>query len=127
MNDREMLERAAKAAGIRLEWADYGDGVFRAPQHAAREAGRIWWNPLADDGDALRLAVKLGLQVTQYPIYEMPKHSVVVRPGIWNSDANMADDRHSAVEAYDGDPYAATRRAITRAAASLGAGDTEVT
>ena len=48
MTDRELLERAAKAAGY--EYAKHGgyivvDGI---PGN---------WNPLTDDGDALRLAV----------------------------------------------------------------------
>ena len=48
MTDRELLEAAAKAAG----YVHYhpGDGFYQT------------WNPLTDDGDALRLAVKLGLQ-----------------------------------------------------------------
>lgn len=55
MNDRELLELAAKAAGIETR-----------PQYASMENGYglnvkpgYYWNPLTDDGDALRLAVKL--------------------------------------------------------------------
>ena len=51
MTDREMLEAAARAAG-----------------QERSVAGDLWsnargmpWNPLTDDGDALRLAVQLGL------------------------------------------------------------------
>ena len=52
--DRELLELAAKAAGY--EYAKHGgyivvDGI---PGN---------WNPLTDDGDALRLAVKLRLSI----------------------------------------------------------------
>lgn len=48
--DRELLELAAKAAGY--EYAKHGGYivVFGIPGN---------WNPLSDDGDALRLAVKL--------------------------------------------------------------------
>ena len=61
MNDKELLKFAAKAAGIELtyipqdtgEWADYRN----------EHGGETPWNPLTDDGDALRLAVKLGFVV----------------------------------------------------------------
>jgi hypothetical protein len=63
MNDRELLELAAKAAGLLLEHPDDEDGVF-----IAREKYRngYVWNPLTDDGDALRLAVKLELDLLIY-------------------------------------------------------------
>ena len=67
-SDRELLELAAKAAGIAIpkslnSWVTYND-----------QSGFQWWNmdgtrtekvfnPLTDDGDALRLAVKLGIEV----------------------------------------------------------------
>ena len=54
MNDRELLELAAKAAGIEVEWSDI-TGCFWSDGDS--------WVPLTDDGDALRLAVKLGLCV----------------------------------------------------------------
>lgn len=59
MNDRELLEMAAKAAGIKPE--GYGvNGV------ATRKNGPClvgWWNPINDDGDAFRLAAYLRLEV----------------------------------------------------------------
>ena len=62
--DRELLELAAKAAGWqRVEFEDMrGWGEVR---HGFSEALWIpeldrYWNALADDGDALRLAVKTG-------------------------------------------------------------------
>lgn len=59
--DRELLELAAKAAGLEVqlyerepheEWGAYRSCLM----HEGRE-----WNPLTDDGDALRLAVILRL------------------------------------------------------------------
>lgn len=111
MTDRELLEAAAKAAGIELDWAVppksppwrvTGSGEDRGP--AAQ------WNPLTDDGDALRLAVTLKLQVT---------------PGTYNKDEFTAFHA-GAGEAHEyrhfqQDEFAATRRAITRAAAAIGA------
>lgn len=55
MSDKELLELAAKAAGI--EYNDrYGKGFWLGEFYSGRE-----WNPLTDDGDALRLAVKCGI------------------------------------------------------------------
>ena len=81
MTDRELLELAAKAAGIKTEFYENDYGEIESE-----------WNPLTDDGDALRLAVKLKL---------------------WT---------HSGMGAFldEPDPYAATRRAIVRAAAEIG-------
>ena len=55
--DREMLELAARAAGYSFKWGkDWHDkGVPLVDDKS--------WNPLDDDGDALRLAVKLGLDI----------------------------------------------------------------
>ena len=60
--DRELLELAAKAVGA--EWSDYPD---RTPNHWEMEKpDGVWsvWNPLTDDGDALRLAAKLRLTIS---------------------------------------------------------------
>ena len=51
MTDHELLEMAAKAAGI-------ADGDVFYDMDNDKE-----WNPLTDDGDALRLAVKLYIGV----------------------------------------------------------------
>lgn len=93
MTDRELLELAAKAAGIRVCW----HGNESCARHMdLTEPPRIYWNPLADDGDALRLAAKLYL-------WEAIRlaHRLVGTTGC-------------------PDIYAATRRAIVRAAAAIG-------
>ena len=59
MTDMEMLELAAKAAGIEHLGGEYcvsGSELWDID-------GKKWWRPLANDGDALRLAVRLGLIV----------------------------------------------------------------
>lgn len=95
MTDRELLELAAKAAGIEGRFI----GGFDHLGLCISELGnpiKVWWNPLTDDGDALRLAVKLGMmEVAEVLSY-------------W-----LKQDFRS------GDPYAATRRAIVRAAAEI--------
>jgi hypothetical protein len=108
MNDRELLEAAAKAAGIAGEYRTEhlcinGDWLDATAIHTEDE----WWDPLEDDGDALRLAVRLHLWVdcdtTLCNVIAYKRESC----------------RVGAVEFYKDDPYAATRRAIVRAAAVM--------
>lgn len=112
MQDRELLELAAKAANMTPEDfignQNYMDGLL---SH---------WNPLTDDGDALRLAVNLGLSILPYPVYaENDRHSVVVKQRR-RSDLIREQNPTECVELHNGDAMAATRRAIVRAAAEIG-------
>jgi len=105
MNDRELLELAAKAAGY--EYPDFNSvngSAFWVPMYG-------FWNPLTDDGDALRLAVKLNLRV-------MPQEKCVYVES--NPDSVLGFASVSEMEMNGDDPYAATRRAIVRAAAEIG-------
>ena len=103
MSDRELLELAAKAAGMPKHLDGMGFEMAHHPK----------WNPLTDDGDALRLAVRLRIQVT---------------PGTYNKDEFSAYNGERHAEAHEWyapgvqDECAATRRAITRAAAEIGKG-----
>lgn len=107
MSDRELLELAAKAIGHDLH-------INRA------EAPQLWkggeyvrfWNPLSDDGDALRLAVKLRMEID---------HNHPADEQMWVS-VRAANQRFSEVEEIDGEAQreVATRRAIVRAAAEIG-------
>lgn len=55
MSDRELLELAAKACGeLTPQW--YGNDAYLRGVLSR-------WDPLTDDGDALRLAVRLGIEV----------------------------------------------------------------
>ncbi|HFX1391507.1 TPA: hypothetical protein ACRNLD_002349 [Pseudomonas aeruginosa] len=60
MNDRELLELAARAAGYQFSYPYHSISI---PLILA-ETGR-WrqWDPRHDDGDALRLAVLLNLEI----------------------------------------------------------------
>ena len=98
MTDRELLDLAAKAAGIEHLSGEY---YVSGPELWDIERKR-WWRPLTNDGDAMRLAVTLGF---------------VVEPGkCWHS-------HHGPVFGEDVimGVMAATRRAIVRAAAQIGA------
>lgn len=115
MTDKELLEKAAKAAGIKGEWVRdpayrwQERWYFNVPYDNQNMLTGFEWNPLTDDGDALRLAVKLGANV-----YSGYGTAVAEIP-------NDAEHDHiSASEHYNNDPYAATRRAIVRAAAEIG-------
>lgn len=55
MTDQELLETAAKAAGMNIEWQPCG--------WAHNNETGCEWNPLTDDGDALQLAAKLAMCV----------------------------------------------------------------
>ena len=103
MTDREMLELAAKAAGIDTKRClQYEDGAFDWPGKVGR------WNPLTDDGDALRLAVKLAIDFK-------------IRNGATWWDCLKSDGFvYWGHEPHNDDPLAATRRAIVRAAAEIG-------
>lgn len=101
-SDIELLRLAAKAAGLApIEDERWEDGRRRL---FLLEEGREW-NPLADDGDALRLAVKLGLEIR--PDSDS-KTVTAAAAGAWEEMP------------WDGDATAATRRAIVRAAAEIG-------
>ena len=98
MTDRELLELAAKAAGYQIDGPASKYMVqgytFDSLLRLNEQGGHSVWNPLTDDGDALRLAVKLGIDISKSQVDYWDKNST--------------------------DPYAATRRAIVRAAAEIG-------
>lgn len=102
MTTREMLELAAKAAGYEvLDW--YGE------RYTTTDGDRLFpWNPLADDGDALRLAVKLGMLLT------LPKYKG------FGTSAEPQGDGAVGVTSFREDPELQTREAIVRAAAEIG-------
>ena len=121
MTDRELLELAAKAVGIKPDPKLYEEGIGVC--WSGEDSDGVYvqcWNPLMDDGDALRLAVKLGISLLPYPVYaENERHSVIAkqrRKGDPLREANPTEVH----ELYGSDPYAATRRAIVRAAAEIG-------
>lgn len=105
MNDRELLEMAAKAAGIRGRFTENhpedGAPCYSSGINVGQRV-QILWNPLTDDRDALRLAVALGmnLEITDSDVY--------------------ACSRGNFSEPAKPDPCAALRRAIVRAAAEIG-------
>ncbi|MBI5259807.1 MAG: hypothetical protein HY855_25125 [Burkholderiales bacterium] len=119
MNDRELLEAAARAAGIVIDKSPFnGGGRENTGFDVMGNAVLDWhngtkWNPLTDDGDALRLAVKLNLDIEFDTLPDGPIVGVVAP---WND--NFGDYRW--YEWLLKDALSATRRAIVRAAAEVG-------
>ena len=106
--DSELLELVAKAAGLNVKAHsvnadDHWIGLIIGEKHTREKK---FWNPLSDDGDALRLAVKLGLQI------EINTRLL--------GDTLVISEFYDNVQCHNGDPYAATRRAIACAAAEIG-------
>jgi hypothetical protein len=102
VGDRELLEWAAKAAGINGVW--FAGYLPTHPGHfgtSISPAGHDVWDPINDDGDALRLAVKLNIPVFPY-------------------DEETSTGTIGVVAENWGSKEANTRRAITRAAAEIG-------
>lgn len=93
MTDRELLELAAKVAGVEIN-AVIGETFWRPDG--------ITWNPLTDDSDALRLAVMLKL----FPAM------LVMGKFVGFDDMDITEE-------FAPDPHAAARRAIVRAAAAI--------
>jgi hypothetical protein len=100
---KRLLEDAARAAGYPIGVT--GDGLFIAGAEPLEE-----WNPLENDGQALRLAVKLRLDLTQMELSDGRHVLRVLGPASVDRTFSITED----------DPYAATRRAIVRAAAAIG-------
>ena len=106
MTEREMLEFAAKAYGF---GSDSGGFIWTESEYprGSNTNGALWnykgwmdtaelWNPLTDDGDALRLAVKLNI--------------------LW--DVNVHYTKF--IDLSETNAMSATRRAIVRSAAEIG-------
>jgi len=93
MTDEELLDSAAKAVGYVL---------LSNGQAYSQDTGNFDWNPLTDDGDALRLAVYLFRDIH-----------------FWYFDNSVSVGNERRVVCGD-DPCAATRLAIVRAAAEVG-------
>ena len=107
MNDKELLEYAAKAAGIEVYWCESNSCYWLADESDS-------FVPLDNDGDALRLAVKLRMDLlfddkaieANATYHSKQIDGETIFPWSW--------------ESIEPDPYAATRRTIVRVAAAIG-------
>lgn len=108
--DKELIELAARAVEL-PECGWMGSAFMYVKDNTFTD-----WNPLEDDGDALRLAVKLGLDVCIDTPHERRPYTQAI--GFRNT---TTAETVNVIENH-GDPYVATRRAIVLVAAKLGAG-----
>ena len=102
MNDKELLENAAKAAGYDVEFMPMSGANIVSGERCGL------WRPLDDDGDALRLALQLDIVVWEFSQY----------------DRAMVEVRYGAARGEywgkGGDRFEDTRRVIVHAAAEIG-------
>lgn len=111
-SDRELLELAARAHGG-LERV----GTFGWIHVDSRGQRGAWWSPLTDDGDALRLAVKLRLGIDHNHPADQQRWVIAERSGCegcYGPVSCVEDDFEN-----ESNRNAATRRAIVRAAAAI--------
>lgn len=104
MTDRDLLVLAAKAAGIRGTFGNWGWDENPA---IAKDEGGLW-RPLTEDADAMQLAVGLRISVYQAPSFVLAidgsgKLSEKIETDCWARDES-------------------TRRAIVMVAAHVGRG-----
>ncbi len=105
MEKRELLEAAARAAGYAVSFKDGATPRWKP----SAQVKRIFWNPIDEDGDAMRLAIDLRMQI-----------DISIdgcRIYLSTSEKPIAGCSYSEVR----DLYAATRLAIVRAAAAIDA------
>lgn len=101
MSDRELLELAAKASGYDVMRTVSGNLVVDFKK----------WNPLEDDGDALRLAVNLDISIRQSFAMVSADYPCI--------DADF-NERKVICELVLDDYFSASRRVVVRAAAEIG-------
>lgn len=133
MTDKDLLIAAAKAAGI---------DARRLPDAWPERFDDDQWNPLIDDGDALRLAAKLNINIKffgcggdnhqgswrVFAIPQIPEHTwrgwelVFLNPPFgYSEEFRRVDEKpFHEFDKRTTDKMAACRRAIVRAAAALG-------
>lgn len=103
MDGKQMLELAAKAAGVSYEGDEDGVAIYWIPELSRYEK----WNPLEDDGDCFRLETRLCLI-----------------PECWDNCIDVMDRSGLKVVAYfkdhNNDANAARRYASTKLAAEIG-------
>lgn len=108
MTDRELLELAARAEGIDGPYVEADEGIPAYIYATDENDCNFCWNPLHNDADALRLAVKLELSLDLFS----DRIAVAWTDEHGNFPQNVYD--------CTGDPLSTARRAIVSAAAEIG-------
>lgn len=110
MTDRELLELAAKAAGYQIQKCNQAERDANGYGHVGLYIAGVstGWNPLANDGDALRLSATLRLKIL---------------PGKHLGDGCTVETQRDGIAgctAFYDDKNRQMRQAIVRAAAEIG-------
>ena len=114
MTEREMLEFAAKAYADDsvVKSLDGFEQVIGYSEEMGCDVMTIW-SPLTDDGDALRLAVKLGIGFRHRAGGDGSTYPALVT--VFTGSFDLTEYVSQSV-----DEFSATRLAITKAAAEIG-------
>lgn len=117
--DRELLELAAKAAGYKVTWNEHWNCFAHVvpiitTNPPTLSGLRHAWQPLEDDGDSLRLAVKLGITIDDPHQYNTASATVETKCSYCGGDY-----KETFVEISDC-TISAVRRSIVIAAAKIG-------
>jgi hypothetical protein len=122
MTDKEILELAAKAAGIEFDSKKSNPhpvhqklfGLWLIYDREPTEYDRRYWNPLEDDGDALRLAAELVMDI-EFIWDVVPECTAVACVRV-----TSIDGKGYAIEELGFDSCKAIRTAIVKTAAEIG-------
>jgi hypothetical protein len=113
MTDRELLELAARAIG--LQYHSYVENELIGRGLNIGDLETPIWNPLTDDGDALRLAVRLRIAPT------FSSDGRAVFSGYCTVTPKCGRVYHDPINEFLGeDPLSAWKRAVVRRAAAIG-------
>ena len=106
LNEREQVELAGKAVGLKLLWLGLGD------MPATIEATFAYWNPKHVDSDSLRLSAALDINIE----YSGPASGPSIEVNCWPSGHIDCAVR----KPFGNDKQAAVRHAIFEAAVNFG-------
>lgn len=106
MSEREMLEYAAKACGLRAQWCATSRTMLLLDTES--NAGCEEWNPKDNSGDGAEMEAKLGIEIKWFE---------------YDCDASVGDEHTYRTEHYkdhDDEKQPARRMASLRVAAEIG-------
>lgn len=129
MTDRELLELAAKAGGMKLmqfadgwQWANSGPrgaGIYKIDPNQSPVGNPrfrfLYWNPLTDDGDALRLSSDVGINISYHSnLVDSTAGLIVAQSSGFPGITVKQQSSHNKSERQE-----STRRSIVRCAAEI--------
>lgn len=104
--DQELVEMAARAMGVQLEWNESGESGYWDDFRGLPQW--VPWSPLKDPGDAFMLALRCGIEIGYGAYGDNPEH-------VWASIGGI-----ELSEPVGGNIFLAGARVVTRVAAVMG-------